>query len=157
MGSGKTTLGKRLSNKLNVQFFDLDAEIEKTENLSVNEIFEKHGETYFRDIEVKVLEAIIENNESFVMSLGGGTPCYYNNMELINQSGVSIYIKYNSGILTSRLLNAKKQRPLIKDFNDQELKTFIANKLNERELFYAQSKFVVEKNNVRVEDILFLL
>lgn len=156
MGSGKTTLGKKLANKLNKIFFDLDAEIEKNEGESINEIFEKHGEDYFRKIEREILHKIINGNENFVMSLGGGTPCFYDNMNVVNQSGASIYIKYNPGILASRLMNAKAERPLIKNFTNLELKNYVENKLTEREGFYSKSEIILEQNNLKIEDIIKL-
>ncbi len=157
MGSGKTTLGKRLAKKLEQSFFDLDKEIENSEDLSVNQIFEQYGEAYFRDLESKTLQKIIENNKSFVLSLGGGTPCNQRNMDLINGSGTSIYLKYNTGILASRLSGAKAERPLIKDLDEEQVKNFISDKLVEREPFYNQAQFTVEKNNVKVEDLMVLL
>jgi len=157
MGSGKTTLGKRLANKLEYSFIDLDAEIEKIENCSINEIFDDKGETYFRELESKILHDIISENRNIVLSVGGGTPCFNDNMKLINETGTSVYLKYNAGILCSRLLNAKTERPLIKGLDETQLKEFVANKLLEREAFYNQSKLVIERNNVRVEDVLNLL
>ena len=156
MGCGKSTLGKKLANKLYKPFFDLDDEIERSEGFSINELFEKYGEDYFRKKEKEILADIILNNESFVMSVGGGTPCFYDNMEVIKQSGSSIYLKYNAGILTSRLINAKSKRPLVKNLSEIELKVFIQNKLNEREEFYLQADFILEKNNLRVEDLIEL-
>ena len=156
MGCGKSTLGKKLANKLDKPFFDLDDEIERSEGFSINELFEKYGEDYFRKKEKEILADIILNNESFVMSVGGGTPCFYDNMEVIKQSGSSIYLKYNAGILTSRLINAKSKRPLVKNLSEIELKVFIQNKLNEREEFYLQADFILEKNNLRVEDLIEL-
>ena len=157
MGSGKTTLGKRLANKLNKLFFDLDAEIERIEKNTVSEIFDGKGEEYFRKLETETLIKLIDDNENFVLSLGGGTPCFYNNMELVNQSGTSIYLKYNAGMLTSRLINAKTERPLIKGLNVTELNRYISNKLIERELFYNQSKIVVKGSDLNIEDILSLI
>tara|TARA_B100000809_G_scaffold184049_1_gene181992 strand:+ start:55 stop:564 length:510 start_codon:yes stop_codon:yes gene_type:complete len=157
MGSGKTTLGKKLAKKLDKPFFDLDVEIEKSESLTINQLFEKYGETHFRELESKMFRALIINNESFVLSLGGGTPCIQSNMDLVKSSGASIYLKYNAGILASRLIGAKAERPLIKNLDETELKEFITNKLSEREPFYNQCKFTIEKNNVRVEDLIKLI
>ncbi len=157
MGSGKTTLGKKFATKLGIAFFDLDEEIEKVEHKSINELFSDHGEDGFRIIESKTLNKVINNNENFVLSLGGGTPCFYDNMELINQSGISIYLKYNAGILTSRLTNAKTERPLIKDLSEQELSAFVIKKLSERERYYDKSKVVVEGTNLKVDDLLDLI
>jgi len=157
MGSGKTTLAKKLAKKLKCSFYDLDHEIEATENLTITQIFEQKGEAYFRELEANFLKTILAKETSFVMSVGGGTPCFYNNMELINDSGTSIYLKYNAGILTSRLINAKVKRPLIKNLNEEELKTFITNKLSERKVFYKQCNYTLEGNNLKVEDLEALL
>ena len=157
MGSGKTTLGKKLAKKLGQPFFDLDVEIEKSEGLSINELFDQKGEAHFRELESKTLQSLIENNESFVLSLGGGTPCYHKNMELVNNSGISIYLKYNAGILASRLMGARKKRPLIKSLDEAKLKEFVGNKLIERESFYKQAELIIEDNNIRVEDLIRLL
>ena len=157
MGCGKTTLGKGLAHKIHQKFIDLDEEIEKQTQKSIAALFENEGESYFRKVENELLNKFCTNNESFVMALGGGTPCFYNNMELINQSGVSIYINYNAGILASRLFKAKTARPLVVGKNEEELKIFIKNILLERELFYNQSQFTIQKDNVKVEDILKLI
>jgi shikimate kinase len=157
MGSGKTTLGKQLANKLDKQFFDLDAEIEAIEKSEVSVIFDKKGENYFRKIETEVLIKLISNNDNFVISLGGGTPCFNDNMKLINLAGTSIYLKYNSEILANRLVNNKTERPLIKNLSEGEVKAFVNHKLNERELFYEQSNHVLEGSNLSVEDLASLL
>ncbi len=157
MGSGKTTLGKKLAKKLNCLFFDLDLEIEKRESLTIAQIFEQFGEDHFRTIEKQVLNELICNEDKFILSLGGGTPCFFDNIKVINDSGTSIYLKYNAGILASRLISAKAKRPLIKDLNEAELKMFIADKLTEREPFYEQSTFILEQNNLKVEDLIELL
>lgn len=157
MGSGKTTLGKQLANKLDKQFFDLDAEIEAIEKSEVSAIFDKKGENYFRKIETEVLIKLISNNDNFVISLGGGTPCFNDNMNLINLSGTSIYLKYNSEILANRLVNNKRERPLIKNLSEGEVKVFVNDKVNERELFYKQSNHVLEGSNLSVEDLAILL
>ena len=157
MGSGKTTLAKKLAKKLNRSFYDLDHEIEAIENLKIPQIFEEKGEDYFRELESKMLKTILAKEELFVLSVGGGTPCFYDSMKLINESGISVYLKYNVGILTSRLINAKVKRPLIKALNEEELKKFITNKLSEREEFYKQSNFTLEGNNLKVEGLEVLL
>ena len=91
------------------------------------------------------------------MALGGGTPCFNNNMEFINANGYSIYLKYNSGILFSRLVNAKTQRPLLKGKNDEQLKQFIEEKLAEREKYYQKANLICENNNISVESVLGLI
>lgn len=154
MGSGKSTLGKKLANKLEKPFYDLDAEIEKSEKQTINQIFEQFGEVHFRALESKVLEALILDQDGFVLALGGGTPCVQSNMDLINKNGVSIYLKYNPGILTARLMNAKSTRPLIKGLDKDQLGAFVQDKLKVRNLFYDQSNIIIEKNNVSVQDLI---
>lgn len=153
MGSGKSTLGKKLANKLKLQFLDLDQLVEEQERCTVTEIFDNKGEDYFRALETAVLKDSILTNTDFVLSLGGGTPCFNNNMELINQAGKSIYLKYNAGILTSRLLAAKQERPLIAGKNEEELKQFVVDLLTQREPFYNQCQLIVEGNNIAADTI----
>jgi len=157
MGSGKSTLGKKLARQLEMSFLDLDHFIEEHENKTIQEIFDQHGEDYFREVEQKALQKIAEKKDNFVVALGGGTPCFYDNMNVVNQSGISIYLKYNSGILAARLMNAKAERPLIKNKSKEELLSFIDDKLADREQFYNQSQFVLEGNNLKAEDVLSLL
>ena len=153
MGSGKSTLGKKLAAKLNLTFLDLDQLIEEQEGKTIAEIFSQHGEAYFRDLETIVLNQTINQHQGFVLALGGGTPIFNNNMELINENGTSVYLKYNAGMLSSRLLTAKQQRPLIAGKNEIELKQFVAELLTQRESFYLQSKLVVEGNNISAKDV----
>lgn len=157
MGSGKSTLGKKLANKLSKPFYDLDLIIEEGENKTITQIFEQKGEDYFREIEKKALQELINTNSEFVLSLGGGTPCFYNNMEFINANGTSIYLKYNVGILHSRLINAKTKRPLIKNKTDEELKQFVTEKLAKREMFYEKANLIMEDKNITVDSVLGLI
>jgi len=154
MGSGKTSLGKKLAKKLNLPFFDLDQLVEEQEHCLIIEIFKNKGEDYFRALETAVLKDLMQTNTDFVLSLGGGTPCFNNNMDIINQSGTSIYLKYNAGILTSRLLAAKQERPLIAEKNAEELKQFVDDLLTQRVSFYLQSKIIVEGATISVNEIL---
>ena len=156
MGSGKTTLGKKIAKHLNKTFLDLDNEIEKQEGVAVEEIFSKEGEVNFRQIEKNVLRKFIASEEGFVMALGGGTPCFYNNMELINDSGISIYLKYNAGMLVSRLVNAKSVRPLLLNKTKMELRKYVENTLEQREKTYSECQYIIEGDNVGVEDVLKL-
>ncbi len=155
MGSGKSTIGKKLANKLSYAFCDLDKEIEKKEGKTITEIFSEKGEEYFRTIECEELRTLSDENQ--VVALGGGTPCYADNMEFINQKGTTVYLKYNSGILFSRLKNAKAERPLLAGKSDDELKVFIEETLSDRENYYLQSRFVVESQNLTVDEILKLI
>ena len=157
MGSGKSTLGKSLAIKLNKSFFDLDEEIEKHEGKTISAIFKQHSEVHFRKLEKELLAKITTENEDFVMALGGGTPCFYDNMTFINKNGHSIYLKYNTEVLLSRLINAKEERPLIKDKTENQLTNFIDEKLAQREKYYKKSKVVVEGVNVDLNELINLL
>ncbi len=154
MGSGKTTLGKKLATKLNLPFFDLDEAIVEQEGADITTIFETKGETYFRKIEHQQLKEILISNKQFVLATGGGTPCFYNNMKLINENSASVYLKYSAPFLASRLITAKKVRPLIKNYTNTEMKLFVEQLLSERESFYNESNFVVNEINVKVDDVL---
>jgi shikimate kinase len=135
MGSGKTTIGKRLAKKLNVAFIDLDAFIENRYRKAISEIFAEKGETGFREIEKIVLHEVAQF-EKVVISTGGGTPCFFDNMNVMNESGLTIYLKTSVEKLTKRLSASKEKRPIIKDKKTEELKTFISENLDKRELFY---------------------
>jgi len=157
MGSGKSTLGKKMASQLEVEFLDLDEFIEEREHQSIQGIFDQYGEEYFRKKEQEALRLVAHQKNNVVVALGGGTPCFYDNMEIINNSGASIYLKYNSGILAARLINAKTERPLIKGKTQEELLVFIDKMLLEREVFYNKSQFVVEGKNIKSEDVLKLI
>ena len=142
MGSGKSTIGKELAEKLKMDFIDFDTYIETKEKKSVSEIFEKEGEEKFRELEKKHLNEIIKKDNA-VISLGGGTPCFNNNIETINKNGISIYLQMSVNALVKRLINAKRKRPLIKEMNEVDLKFFIATNLEKRISFYNQAKYII--------------
>jgi len=157
MGSGKSSLGRELAHILEYSFIDLDNAIEKKSGKKISIIFSEEGEAAFREIEH---ECLIEtfSHENTVIATGGGTPCFYNNIELINSNGISVYIKYNAGILSSRLFSVSGNRPLLKQFADkQDLKVYIDNLLKEREKFYHRSKFVIESKNLNANKILEII
>lgn len=147
MGSGKSTFGKLLSNKIETDFIDLDSYIVKREDMSISEIFTLKGELYFRKVEHLYLKELLNIQSDVIIALGGGTPCYANNMELISQSdnATSIFLDTNLDVLTERLFNQKENRPLIKKINSKEnLKTFIAKHLFERRDFYNKSEYILK-------------
>jgi shikimate kinase len=146
MGSGKTTLGKQLAKKLNLQFIDMDMFIENRYHKSITAIFEEKGEAAFREIERKALQEIL-NFENVVISTGGGMPCFFNNMDLMNQSGITIYLKVSVDELAERLKKSKQKRPLIKNKDPEEIKNYIAANLEKRELFYNRATFIFESGN----------
>lgn len=154
MGSGKTTIGKLLSAKLGNDYIDLDDFIEFNEKKSIKEIFSSKGEIYFRKIEKEYLLHLLDTRESVVISLGGGTPCYSNNHELLRKDDLlSIYLKASIETILGRIKNEKIKRPLLSDVPDNELKEFIAQHLFERSYFYHFSKFIISVDNKNVDEI----
>jgi len=143
MGSGKSTLGKKLASKLGFSFYDTDQIIEEQYKISIYNFFEKYEEDVFRKIEYDVLKnALIHNNA--VISTGGGTPCFRNNMDIINKNSYSVYIKMHIDSIETRLINSKKSRPLLKDISQTNLKAFIEKQLLEREKYYNQANLIIK-------------
>ena len=154
MASGKSTIGREISKKLDMKFIDLDDYISKREKRSISEIFKVEGEIYFRRIESLYLGEILNSKDSFILSLGGGTPCYSNNMELIlNSEASSIYIKADIKTLASRLTTEKNKRPLVADLEDDKLIEFVAKHLFERRFFYEQASMTVNTEDKSTEEI----
>lgn len=155
MGSGKTGVGSLLSDKTKLPFLDLDAEISKSENRTIPEIFGSSGEIYFRNKESEVLQNLLTAGPGkFILSVGGGTPCYGKNLQLMKAApgSVLVYLKTSLPELTRRLLLEKEQRPLISHLETEELlNDFIRKHLFERAYYYNQSDIVVETDN-RVPD-----
>ena len=143
MGCGKTTFGRKLAKQLEWDFIDLDDYIESEQKASIQEIFSDKGEAYFRGLESNALEEA-SKWEKTVISTGGGTPCFNNNISFINNIGLSIYIKLSPEVLKSRLKGGKSKRPLIANLSDAELLSFIKNKLAERSVDYSKSEITFE-------------
>jgi shikimate kinase len=135
MGSGKSTTGMKLANLLGWPFIDLDRSIEEHTGLTIPEIFARHGETWFREVESEILRNL-RSLTNQVISTGGGTPCYGDNMEYMLETGLTIYLKLTPGQLKSRLSGKNSKRPLIKDLGDENLLSFIEEKLAIREKWY---------------------
>jgi len=155
MASGKSTIGREFSKKLDMKFIDLDDYISKREKRSISEIFKVEGEIYFRKIESSYLGEILNSKDSFILSLGGGTPCYSNNMELIlNSEASSIYIKADIKTLASRLTAEKNKRPLVAYLKDDKLIEFVAKHLFERRFFYEQASITVHTEDKSIEEII---
>lgn len=153
MGSGKSHISKILSEKLNFKLIDLDKEISRRNKLTIPEIFEKKGEIYFRKLERETLEEILASEENVILSLGGGTPVYYNNMEIINHNSKSVFLRASVGTLSERLLKQKEKRPLIAKISDEDLPEFIAKHLFERNEFYNKAQANVITDNKTPEVI----
>jgi len=154
MASGKSTIGREISKKLDMKFIDLDDYISKREKTSISEIFKVKGEIYFRRIENLYLSEILNSKDSIILSLGGGTPCYSNNMELIlNSEASSIYIKASIKTLVARLTSEKNKRPLVAELENDKLIEFVAKHLFERRFFYEQASITVNTEDKSIEEI----
>ena len=155
MASGKSTIGKSLSQKLGVSFLDLDNEIEKNVEMTVPEIFEKKGELFFRKKEAEVLQRLLaEREEGFVLALGGGTPCYGKNMEIVNSNTQNtFYIKLTVVDLVERIVNEKQQRPLVANIADEDLMEFVGKHLFERNPFYAKASHIIDSRKASVDEV----
>ncbi len=156
MGSGKSTAGKKLSAKLGYEFIDLDKLIEAEYQQTIPEIFASKGEKEFRAMEHNALKRVMER-ENIVVACGGGTPCYYNNMELMNNHGNTVYLKMSADSLVSRLLNAKDKRPIIANKTEKELREFVTRQLEKREDFYHQAQYVVKGKDLNVDELVLFV
>jgi shikimate kinase len=154
MGSGKSFWGKKMSQVLNYPFIDLDEYIIKKENEPIQTLFNEFGETYFRMLENKYFTECIENNTHFIMSCGGGTPCFKNNLWLMKKNGVSIYLKASIETLVSRLITEQENRPLLENFDKVELTQYVLAQLNERNIIYNQADYIVDINDSTEEELL---
>lgn len=147
MGSGKTYWGNHLATQLKIPFFDLDQVISEQEHKTVQEIFAAAGEEYFRVTEKKLLETLIDKNPSLVLSCGGGTPCFFNNIDLMLKYGTVIWLNTQVDVLLQRLMKEKNMRPLLKNIDDSDLRSYIVRKLNERRMYYQQADVIVDNEN----------
>jgi shikimate kinase len=142
MGAGKTTLGKVLARNTGLQFFDLDWYIEDRFHAKIPQIFAEKGEEGFRDIERRMLHEVAEF-ENVVISCGGGTPCFFDNIDYMNQQGETFFLKAEPDVIQAHLMMGKTQRPLIQGKSPEELNAFIKKSLKEREPFYAKAKHTI--------------
>lgn len=143
MGSGKTTLGRALSRTMQLPFYDLDWYIETRMHRTVSQIFEERGEEGFRLVERNMLHEVAEF-EDVIISCGGGTPCFFDNMDYLNAQGDTVYLKASPSVLCAHLKMARTERPLLKGKNDEQLKEFIEEQLQKREPFYSQAHHVLD-------------
>ena len=143
MGAGKTTVGKALSQALGLPFYDLDWYIEERHRRTIAQIFAEKGEKGFRDIERNILHEVAEF-EDVVISCGGGTPCFFDNMEYMNRQARTVYLKASPDILFRHLKMGKVERPLLKDKTEDEMKQYIRDSLSTREPFYSQARYTLD-------------
>lgn len=153
MGSGKTHWGKLLSRRLQLPFYDLDEEIVKVEKRSIQQVFHDEGEEYFRVKEREVLEALSEDHDDVIISCGGGTPCFFNNIDLMKRRGKVIWLNTAVNTLVQRLLREKQSRPLIKSISDEELKSFIIKKLQDRKMYYEQADVMLHEESITIDSL----
>ncbi|RIJ50101.1 shikimate kinase [Maribellus luteus] len=156
MGCGKSTLGRRLANHLGVQFVDMDHYIEERNCKTIPQIFEEEGEAEFRKKERKALEELSEFTD-IVIATGGGAPCFFDNIDLMNRTGKTIYLNIDPTILADRLLHSKTERPLIKGKSRDELVAFIDDTLKKRNEFYMQAKYQITLPDVELSSVEELL
>ena len=154
MGSGKTYWGRRLCEKLKLPFFDLDEQIVNAENKSINDIFAGQGEEYFRVKEKEILHLLTESHTGFILSCGGGAPCYFNNIEYMNRSGTTVWLNTPMEILYERLLKEKENRPLLKNLSDDQMKSFIKKKFSDRKIYYEQAAITIEDEQISMDQLI---
>jgi shikimate kinase len=156
MGSGKSTAGKKLAAALGWSFIDLDKRIEEHTGTTIPDLFSQFGEDYFRNVEAEILRSL-KDNKNTVVSTGGGTPCYGDNMDYMLKTGLTIYLKLTPPQLQSRLSGSKTVRPLLKDLNASQLLGFIEEKLAIREKWYNLAYLTVEGIDLDINSLKSLL
>ncbi|MDR0363742.1 MAG: shikimate kinase [Bacteroidales bacterium] len=156
MGSGKSSIGKKLAKLLQYDFIDTDKHIELSAGKSITNIFSQEGELFFREQERELLRKLNEQ-ENIVVSTGGGMPCYKDNVVIMNKMGVTIYLKSTPKLLANRLIKRQNERPILRSVSQKDLDKFIATLLPEREKYYEQADFVLSVYNLTASDILLAI
>jgi len=149
MGSGKTKTGHLLSRKLGYDFIDTDSLIENSEQKSVSAIFQESGEDIFRELEQRILREV-SHKTNCIVSTGGGMPCFFDNMDLMNKTGMTVYLKLPEGMLVQRLFNDKNKRPLLMDLDEDQLRLKVKEQIQEREVYYNKARLVFNASNMDV-------
>lgn len=152
MYSGKSTVGKKLANLMNLNHIDTDKVFESKYNITISSFFEKYGENLFRELEHKILLETIEE-DNIIVSTGGGLPCFHNNMDIIKENGISIYLNMSPISIIHRINNSKKKRPLLQNKSPEELQEYIENLLREREVFYNQANLKIKGEDPNIKEI----
>lgn len=153
-GSGKTTLGKQLAAQLKIDFVDLDTEIEKSEKRAIAVIFKEAGEDYFRSSEATELRKWSQGQNNFVMATGGGAPCFFDNLELMNQSGTTIFLDVPAKEIAKRISSQSDTRPMLLDLNFEQLKDKIEFLRSQRKPFYRKAKVIVKGSSIQISDVI---
>ncbi|ULQ52960.1 shikimate kinase [Flavihumibacter fluvii] len=153
MGSGKSHWGRLLSERMNFPFYDLDDVIVQKSGRTITEIFESLGEEQFRILEKELLEKLTDEHPDLVLSCGGGTPCFFGNIDYMKEHGKVIWLNTSLDTLVARLVKEKSHRPLIRDIPDAELKSVITKKLHDRKLYYEQAHLSLPEESLSLEQI----
>ena len=153
MGCGKTTQGKKLAKEMGYFFIDLDDYISNQYDKTITDLFKEVGEEEFRKIETKALQECIKDNLKALIAVGGGTPCFGSNMDLMISNGLVVYLKMDAEALYNRLFNAKQDRPLIKDKANEEMLLYIESLLKTRASFYEKAQIITNGVTVDIEEL----
>lgn len=153
MGSGKSYWMNRLAKKLKLPKYDLDLLIEGVEDRTIQQIFKESGEEHFRKMESIVLKWFADKDE-FILATGGGTPCFYNNMEWMNNEGLTIWLDEPTGALVERLMPERSHRPLIEKLSEEKLQSYLEEKKEQRKVFYSQAKIILCGNEISEANLL---
>jgi shikimate kinase len=154
MGSGKSVIAKKLASNLQLTCLELDVLVEKKSKMAIETIFSTKGELYFRKLEHELFLEQMQSNDTFILSTGGGTPCYYNNHELLKSDNcISIYLKASIATLYDRLVHGRAKRPLLAISSEEKLKEFIAKHLFERSFYYNQANYTINVDDKTIEEI----
>ena len=147
MGAGKTHWGKQVANRMGLPFYDLDELVVAQEGKSIADIFTENGEEYFRMCEKQMLEELVEKEDSMIISCGGGTPCFFNNIDFMKRYGIVVWLNTQVEVILQRLMKERMHRPLLKDIKDEDLRNHIIRKLNERRMYYEQADVIIDKED----------
>ena len=157
MGAGKSTVGKRLANRLGMDFVDLDDAFESRYRYSIPRFFEHFGEEKFREFERQCLTEISAESENAVISTGGGTACFHQNLEFMKDNGLTVYLHMHPKSLANRLKNARRLRPVIRDIPNDDMPGFVEQQLSEREPYYRQAHIIVKGEDLDLEGLVDLI
>jgi shikimate kinase len=152
MGSGKSTVGKKLASKLKCSFVDMDHTIEEMTGKSIANIFSDEGEDAFRQLEHSVLVSLTARKDT-VISTGGGAPCFFDNMSIMNRHGLTIYLKMHPDSLAKRILDSGTKRPLLQRITPEQLPAYISRHLKEREAFYNKAHLTIKGENLKIDEL----
>ena len=156
MGCGKSYWMNKLSGKLKLPKYDLDQLIESVEDRSISQIFKESGEDHFRKMESIILKWFADKDE-FILATGGGTPCYHNNIDWMNEQGITIFLDEPIDVLVERLIPEKKHRPLILKLNDKKLNTYLQEQKEERKKFYTKAKYSLQGDAITENNLMSLI